>query len=172
MSMATSLIVTVKMQAIDAAFFNALRTKYYPAYCNFVDAHITLFHKLPTELNLVTELLEKATKRNNLAINVTGIKNVGNSVAYTLECAELVQLHRSLQKKLTSYLTTKDRRKLKPHITIQNKVTAFKAVQTAQFLQENFIQSTIHAIGLSTFLFHKNKWIHQSDYLFEETVLY
>lgn len=163
-----SLIVTIKMQEEALAFFNALRKKYYPTHCNYVDAHITLFHKLPSNIHAIEEALLQAAKRKIFTLQIDSIKQINTSVIYTINAPELVGIHKQLKKQCYPYLSFKDRKYLRPHITIQNKVTVFKAQQTAALLQEDFSPFNIEAIGFSTYLFNKNKWLHQQDFLFTE----
>lgn len=163
-----SLIVTIKMQDEALAFFNALRKKYYPVHCNYVDAHITLFHKLPSNICAIEEILLQSTQRKRFTLQINSIKHINNSVLFTINSSELVTIHKQLKKLFYPYLTFKDKKYLRPHITIQNKVTVYKAQQTAAFLQQNFIPFGTEAIGFSTYLFQKNKWLHQQDFLFKE----
>ena len=160
------LIVTIKLNDEAQVHFNELRSRYYPAYCNYVHAHITLFHKLSSQLTLIDEVLATHALQPSFEMQVNGVINMGSGVAYTLASAQLIETHKKLQKAFKGFLVLKDQKKLWPHITIQNKVTAFKAQQTAELLQQNFKPFTIQAIGFSTYLFKKNRWIYQKDYLF------
>jgi len=168
-SKASSLIVTIKMQEQALAFFNEIRCKHYPAYCNYVDAHITLFHKLPSEVHSIQDLLEQTANRNQFELYISSVKQLNSSVSFVIDSPELLSIHKQLQKQFNSYLTTKDRKKIRPHITVQNKVTVYKAQQTALLLLKDFKPFTFQAVGFSTYLFNKNKWTHQKDYLFSST---
>lgn len=161
-----SLIVTIKMQDEALAFFNALRKRYYPAHCNYVHAHITVFHKLPSNLIVIDESLKKFAQRDTFNLEITSIKQINSSVLFTIDSPELMSIHKQLKKQFNHFLTFKDRKHLRPHITVQNKVTVYKAQQTALLLQKDFIPFSTQAIGFATYLFHKNKWTHQQDYLF------
>lgn len=163
-----SLIVTIKMQDEALVFFNTLRKKNYPAHFNYVDAHITLFHKLPSNIHGIQETLLQSAQRKPFILQIDSVKQINTSVLFTINAPELVTIHKQLKKQFYQYLTFKDRKYLRPHITIQNKVTVYKAQQTAALLQQNFIPFSTEAIGFSTYLFNKNKWLHQQDFLFAE----
>ena len=47
---------------------------------------------------------------------------MGSGTALDIDCAALAALHRELSKRFHGLLTQQDDRKLRPHITIQNKV--------------------------------------------------
>jgi len=166
MPVAPSLIVTIALDRASHLYFTELRTKYYPAHCNYMEAHLSFFHKLPVGTPLIDETLKTAANRKTMNIEVAGIKLMNNGNAFTVTSNELKQLHKAMQKTFDTYLTTKDRKKLWPHITVQNKVTAFKAKQTNGLLLQDFKPFTIRAIGFSTWLFTRNTWQHEQDYLF------
>lgn len=160
------LVVTITLETATQGYFNALRQKHFPAHCNYLDAHVSLFHRLPSNEPIIQQTLQSFQKRAPIKIDVTGIKNMATGVAFNLQSAELQQLHKQLQQAFKPFLTLKDKKKIWPHITIQNKVTAFKATQTAELLSKNFEPFAFNGIGFSTWLFHKNKWQHQEDILF------
>lgn len=160
------LIITLSLDEASHAYFTKLRTKYFPAYCNYLDAHITLFHRLHTTERNIQETLQKLAERKIIKAEVISIKNTGKGNSFTVASEELQQLHKSMQQPFAPYLIAKDRRKLQPHITIQNKVTAFKAEETTKALLQNFKPHFIQGIGLSTWLYAKGPWIHLNDYLF------
>ena len=160
------LIITITLETATQSYFNALRQQYFPAHCNYLDAHISLFHRLPSNEPFIQQTLYNFQKRTPIKIDVTGIKNMPTGVAFNLESTALQQLHKELQKEFKPFLTLKDKKKIWPHITIQNKVTTFKATQTAELLSKDFKAFSFNGMGFSTWLFHKNKWQHQEDILF------
>jgi len=163
------LIVTLKLDEAAQVYFNQLRQQYFPKHVNYLDAHLTLFHHLPASFVGIDEALKHISNRNNMQLNVSGLKNMGNGVAFWIESAELQQLHKKLQQSFASFLISQDRQNLWPHITVQNKVTAFKAAQTLDFLQRDFKPSNIYATGISTWLYMSGPWAHQQDYPFLNT---
>ena len=151
-------IITLQLESDAAAFFTTQRTTYFPKHINYLDAHLTLFHALPPGEPLIDEILKTICQRNPFQLEVTGLKNIGNGVAYSAVSAELQIMHLALQKKFDAFLIGKDRQKLWPHITVQNKVTAFKAQQLFEKLSSDFIPFSIEAIGISSWYYMGGPW--------------
>ena len=161
------LIVTLKLEDETQAMFDSLRTQYYPKHANFLPAHCTLFHTLPLINPVIFPTLEAGCVRSSLILKVSDIQLNSNGVAYLIESEDLQKLHKTLQKKFKPWLTRKDSNRLKPHITIQNKVTSFKASRLHELLMKSFEPFEIKATGFSTWLYEKGPWKHLRDYHFE-----
>ena len=161
------LIITLAIDQPSQDYFTQLRDQYFPRHCNYLEAHITLFHHLPSDLTMISDVLQTLAKRAIMELQVSGVKNIGNGVAYSIVSSELQQLHAALQKSFAPYLITQDRTVLRPHITVQNKVTAFKAKQTYEALLENFEPFSIQGLGFSTWLYLKGPWQLVQHYLFQ-----
>jgi len=166
MQAAPPLIVTISMDKVSHDYFTALRNTHYPKHCNYLEAHLTLFHRLPADIILIDEVLKKAAARAILHMEVTGIKNIVNGVIYNVESVELLGLHKKLQQSLKPWLITKDRKKLWPHITIQNKVTAYKASQTTALLLPDFKAFTLQGTGFTVWQYCKGPWKFVQQYPF------
>ncbi|HEY0271640.1 MAG TPA: 2'-5' RNA ligase family protein [Chitinophaga sp.] len=152
-----SLIVTLQLDPAAQAFFNAQRARYFPAHANYTDAHLTLFHHLPAH-DAVQHILAAKASRPTFPVAVTGLFNMGNGVAYTLRSAALEALHEDLQQCFAPWLSQRDRQPLWPHVTIQRKVTAYKAAQLQQLLEQDFRPFTVQALGLYTWHYRKGPW--------------
>ena len=160
------LIVTLKLNEEAQSYFTALRTQYFPAHANYLDAHLTMFHHLPSSEPFIEDVLQDLATIDAFALEVSEIKNIGNGVAFAITSPPLMDLHSSLQQAFRGHLISQDRHRIWPHITVQNKVTAFKAQQTAEFLQRGFRAFTIQAIGLDTWHYLKGPWQHHRTYPF------
>ncbi len=160
------LIVTLRIDEESQSMFNELRKEYFPAHLNFLDAHLTLFHKLPSNMPAVTDLLRHFSSRPSFAMRSNGLKNIGNGVAIEVISNELIDMHRDMQQALEPWLINQDRQKLWPHITIQNKVTAFKAMQSLEKLSDTYADREIRAIGLTSWLYLKGPWERSADFNF------
>lgn len=160
------LIVTLQLEEQHQQFFNLLRKEYFPAHANYIDAHITLFHNLPSTESSIKEKLKYFANHTEINLLVSGIRNIGNGVVYTIESEELQQMHRSMQKAFKPWLIRKDRQRLCPHITIQNKVTAYKAQVLQQKLAASFTPFEIKATGISTWLYLKGPWKAVENFTF------
>src|SRR5213596_264889 len=130
------LIVTLDLDPDGFHFFNSLRKTCFPPERNFIDAHLTLFHALPNESDLVDFIAEVCNTRSPLKLEVQRLVSIGNGVAYKIESPELMKLHQQLKTTWFNVLTNQDRQKLWPHITVQNKVTTAQANNLLQKLKE------------------------------------
>jgi 2'-5' RNA ligase superfamily len=163
-----SLIITLKIDHVSQSFFNEKRKQHYPSYANFVEAHITLFHKLPADKNIVYETLQHLCNTKIFTMQVEDIKNIDNFVAYDIASSTLQNIHTQLQTVFTNMLNEKDKEILWPHVTVHNKATVYKAFKTHEKLLENFKPFSINAIGFTTWLYAKKLWTKKEDYLFSK----
>ncbi len=160
------LVITLKIDEPSKIFFNEERKKHFPAYCNYVDAHITLFHKLPSNKKEIDSIIEKFANRKSFELNIIDVVLQEHGVAYEIECDELLQLHKEMQENLFNFLIKNDRKKLWPHITIQSKVTAYKAFKTHDALLSTFKPISATANGFSCWYYLKGYWEKKEEYLF------
>jgi len=167
MPLPLTIILTLALDDASQKYFTSLRDRYFPKHCNYLPAHLTLFHKLPASNFSVEEGIKACCKKPPFEIEITGIKNMHTGAAFEIQSARLQQLHEEMQQKLSPYLISNDRKKLWPHITIQNKVTAFKAAQTIAALQQNFTPFSAQAIGIDSWLYVNGPWQKQAEYRFE-----
>ena len=152
------LIITLELEESHKQWFTALRKKHFPAHSNYLEAHLTLFHKLPSEEPLIPATLRELAMRPVMPLEVTAIANLGNGVAFNIVAEELKQLHQEMQQAFDPWLIRQDQQPLWPHITIQNKVTAFKAKCLQEELQVSFQPFTINAVGFSTWYYLGGPW--------------
>ncbi|HUC82076.1 MAG TPA: 2'-5' RNA ligase family protein [Flavisolibacter sp.] len=140
------LILTLRLSEEAFTFFNTLRQTYFPPERNFLSAHLTLFHHLPAgESRIVEDLAELAQQQQQIRLQTVAVVSIGKGVAYKIESAHLVRLHKELQIKWQQWLTPQDKQKLWPHITVQNKVSPAVAQQTLSVLMNSF--QPFEAIG-------------------------
>ena len=165
--MTIPLILTLQLETTAAARFNQLRRTYYPAYANVVDAHLTLFHRLPAdECRIVDALTAITGQYTPFTLQVTGLQRYTNGVAYTLASEALQLLHHSLQQQWMPLLTWRDQQPLQPHITIMNKVTAYKAQLLYDQLSGDFIPFEAAATGVQLWRYRKGPWELAETYSF------
>ncbi len=161
------LIVTLKLDEEAQSYFSRMRQQHYPGHSNFTDAHVTLFHTLPAGNSEVMQVLEASAERFRVCLTVTGLKFTGHGVSFSITSPELSQMHVHLQESFKGMLTGKDSQLLEPHVTVQNKVTAYRAAKLYENLLAGFSPFTCMGIGISTFIYNKGPWIHTGDFLFE-----
>ncbi len=160
------LILTLRLDAESQKFFDAQRERFFPSTINYLRAHITLFHKLPgLELTRIEQDLQQAVDRQAaFPVGVTGLRNLGRGVAYTLESSVLVHLRDQLVKRWSVWLTPQDLQKFRPHLTVQNKVTKDDAQSTFALLGTSFRPHSIQAIGLDLWSYEGGPWGHVKTY--------
>lgn len=162
-----TLIVTLKLDEQSQAYFSSMRKLHYPPHFNFTDAHLTLFHALPAGNHAVIQAIEASALRKQVGLAVTGLQYTGKGVSFAVHSPELNGLHEHMQRSLSGWVTGKDTQLLKPHITIQNRVTAYRAAKLFERLQAGFSPFNCTGTGISTHFYDKGPWIHAGDYLFE-----
>ena len=165
------LIITLIIDSASQEFFTEQRKRYFPQHVNYLDAHLTLFHKLPSDEILIDDLLESLRQRKSFFMEAVEIKNIGKGVVYKIQSPELQQLHKQMQHAFAPFLIPQDKGKLWPHITVQNKVTANKANLLHQTLSASFKPFPIEAKGFATWLYLKGPWEKKAKFLFTGTGL-
>jgi 2'-5' RNA ligase superfamily len=162
-----TLIITLLIEEEAQLFFEEKRKQYFPAFANFTTAHLTLFHCLPNKAIVLQKIKNLAKRTNIFSLEVSGIVHQNSFNGYSIKSDILLELHKTLQQEFITMLSLKDIKPLKPHITIQNKTTAYKAQKTNALLIENFKEFTFNAKGISCWYYSKNKWEKEGDYFFK-----
>lgn len=156
--MEVPLILTLGLEESAFSFLNALRKIYFPAERNHLDAHLTLFHLLPHAPAIVERVEALSRQLPPLELQVTEPYSLGNGVAYRMVSTPLGQMHAALQREWDHFLIPQDRQKLRPHVTVQNKVPSEDAKQLLLFLKENFGPFTTTGISLQLWEYHGGPW--------------
>ncbi|MFC4261549.1 2'-5' RNA ligase family protein [Ferruginibacter yonginensis] len=147
-----------------------LRQQYYPTYASKMPAHLTLIHTLPVEVALFHKTLQAIAAAQpifSVSINEIIPFKQGNAISVTSN--QLMLLHQNMVKSLLPHLRKKDQLPYQPHITIQQKVTAWKAHTTNILLQQQWVAIAANAVAMQL-LRHTNeglKLIH--TYHFKQT---
>jgi len=152
-------VLTVGLPEADQARFDRERRALFPPGRTVVGAHLTLFHALPGDrLHAIVDGLRSLGARPPLSMQVTGILSLGRGVAYRVESAALIALHRQLQQLWSDRLTRQDAQPLRPHITVQNKVSPETARQTMAELHAGFRPSGLVAVSLDLWEYVDGPW--------------
>ena len=152
--------MTLDLDANSLAFFEAERRRYIPSALNVVPAHLMLFHNLPGEQMpfLRRELSRQSAACQPMTLRITGLRSLGRGVAYQVDCHELIQLRTRLAKLFEIWLTPQDQQGYRPHITIQNKVSAEEAKVTLQALQAKFVPFEAAGMGVALWRYLGGPW--------------
>jgi 2'-5' RNA ligase len=156
---ADPLVVTLALDQDSQAGFDALRRTHFPPERNVLAAHVTLFHALPGRL--VPQVLadvDDAARRPPFAVEVTGLRPLGRGVAYVLSSPDLTDVHAVLRARWLPELTPQDRRPLRPHVTVQNKVAPEVARETLRQLAARPLPSPVTACGIAVWWYRGGPW--------------
>lgn len=126
------LLVTAELPPDILGWADGLRRAHFPPERNRLRAHVTLFHALPhfVEGELLEVLTDLARSKSPPA-RIDGLMKLGGGTALAVECPGIVDLHARIAERMHGLLTQQDNRPLRPHITIQNKVS-HKAARALQ----------------------------------------
>jgi len=163
-NLGSTFILTARLDAKSQGFFNEMRSSYFPPELNLLNAHLTLFHKL-RDTEETKKILSGLNQKPIKAI-VYEIKNIGHGVAYFIDSPELSQIHRYLQQQFLPNLSLQDQQKIRPHITIQNKVKPEKARELLKMLQPEFKSFEIAIQGLDLWYYLNGPWEHHCYFSF------
>ena len=164
-----TIIISLMLDEKSQTFFDEVRKKHFPAFANFTNAHLTLFHCLPNYPIVLEKIKQTCKNTAPFSLYVSGVVNNKSFIAYEIKAEKLIEIQSNLQKKFISMLSKKDTKVFKPHITIQNKTTTYKALKTYLQLSENFNPFSANAIGVTCWYYTKKHWEKQADYLFENS---
>jgi 2'-5' RNA ligase len=133
------LILSLRLDTATYEHLDRLRRAHFPPERNHLAAHLTLFHAIPASLaEDVQRRVFEATRRPPVPLTVTDVYSLGRGVAYRFESDELSLLRESLAGHWYAHLTTQDRQRLRPHVTVQNKVDAAEARALLMQLRAEF----------------------------------
>jgi 2'-5' RNA ligase len=154
------LILTLKMDDASQERFDRLREAHFPPERNHLRAHLTLFHKLPAERtpNVVSDLLEVCREREPVRLRATGLRFLGKGVAYDLSSPEVEAVRRELAGRWAPWLGPQDRHRIKPHVTVQNKVSPEVARALHKELLAGFSPFEVGGEGLLLWRYLGGPW--------------
>lgn len=157
---ADPLILTLGLDPDTQARFDRERQTHFPPARNHLAAHLTLFHHLPGEAigDITACLAEACRTQRAFDLAVEDVWMMGRGVAYRLRAPELTTLHAGLAATWQGWLTPQDRQKLRPHVTIQNKVTAEAARALHASLRAAFNPFTALGTGLLLWHYRGGPW--------------
>ena len=167
---AEPLILTLKMDDRSQERFDRLRELHFPPERNYLSAHLTMFHKLPGELEagISADLREICRRREPITLSTTGLRSLGRGVAYELSSPELMALRQELASRWGPLLRAQDRQGFKPHVTVQNKVSPERARALHEQLRASFSTFEVEGVGLSLWRYLGGPWEPVGTHLFGE----
>lgn len=165
------LLATLKMDGRSFHYFNSLRQAHFPPRRNQVPAHISLFHHLPGQQldRIAADLAQVSRSEQPFTLCVTGLRSLGQGVAYRLQSENAVQLHSRLSCAWEEWLIPQDRQRFAPHITIQNKADPAQARSLHAELQAVFTPFEIAAVGIDLWRYLGGPWTLIQTFYFQQT---
>jgi hypothetical protein len=154
------LILTAVLPPDLHRWATALRRAHFPPERNHLEAHVTLFHALPPQVEdeLRALLARLAGERAPVPARLDGVMNLGRGTALRLFSPAMLDLRASIAEHFRGLLTAQDNHPPRLHITIQNKVspTAAKALQAE--LAGTFAPRDFAFPGMALFRYRGGPW--------------
>jgi 2'-5' RNA ligase len=166
--MSDPIIITAEMGNVDQAWANALRQKHFPPERNYLDAHITLFHHLPSShlSEVKARLAAIAADHSAPAAQLSDVMMLGKGVAYRVDSPELSAIREELAAAFAGLLIPQDQSKPRLHITIQNKVEPAVAKALHAQLSIGFQPRPLAITGLAAHYYRGGRWEHIGSWKF------
>jgi 2'-5' RNA ligase len=161
------IIVSALFGAADFARLDAERRTHFPPERNHLPAHLTLFHHLPPSLahELDRRLAEEAQAPRPPA-TIAAPMTLGQGVAWRVESVALEALRARLADAFSGLLTPQDAAPWRPHVTIQNKVSAREADALFRKLTGEFRAHPLVIAGLAAWEYEGGPWRLRKRYPF------
>ncbi|WP_443970734.1 2'-5' RNA ligase family protein [Sphingobium sp. CR28] len=161
------IIVTATMTPADFAWADDLRRRWFPPERNRVSAHITLFHHLPPSGEReLRALLADLTQSKPPAARIDRLLNLGGGVAFHVDSPNLLAIRAEIAERFHGLLTPQDAGNTRLHITVQNKVSAQTARETAATLAADFQPRSLGISGLACWHYEGEPWAPIAEYKF------
>lgn len=165
--MAGALIVAAELAPPDAAWLTRLRRQHFPPERNHLDAHLTMFHALPPSLEAEARARLAALARDAPPVaRIAGLMNLGGGVAYRVISDDLDRIRGELKNDFHGMLSAQDAGGWRPHVTIQNKVTAQAARALFDRLGADFREMPLGIVGLGLHRYLGGPWERVAMYPF------
>lgn len=161
------LLITAELPPDILAWADALRRQHYPPERNRLRAHVTLFHGLPPSAEgEVRRLLGALAKRPPVDARISGIWNMGKGTALDVDSPDMAELHARMRERFVGIMNAQDDRKLRLHITVQNKVSYEAARQLQRELREDFDPRGFRFRGFGVYAWQDGLWRPIAEYPF------
>lgn len=161
------LLITAELPPEILSWADGLRRAHYPPEKNRLRAHVTLFHALPPSAEgEVRRLLTELAKGAPPEAFVTGIWDMGGGTAFDVASDGMEDLFAELRQAFHGIMTMQDDRKLRLHITVQNKVPPGTAKVLQAELRKSFAPRAFRFRGLGLYAWDEGLWQPIADYPF------
>jgi len=157
---AAALILTLRFDDASFGRLDALRRAHFPPERNQIPAHLTLFHALPGEAleEVIDGLRTACAATAPFGLRFTGLRSLGRGVALEAASPPLVALRKALAYCWSGWLTRQDAQGFRPHVTVQNKVTAEAAAALLAEMTAGFEPWEARGEGLLLWHYRGGPW--------------
>jgi len=161
-------VATARLDDEASRILDRLRKAYFPPHRNFLEAHVTLFHKLSAESVAVLEGAAAESAPRAFEASLSGPFSLGRGVAIRVESEPLVALRRRLATLLLPDLSAQDRQPYRPHVTIQNKVTPEEAGRCLAEVRQAWLPMVARVEAIDLWEYRGGPWEHHAGLSFPE----
>lgn len=161
------IIVSALFAPTDLGWLDGLRRAHFPPERNVLPAHLTLFHHLPQ--SILPELkgrIAELVRNTAPPARTRGLLSLGRGVAVRIDSPDLEAARADLAEAFAPLLVPQDQARWRPHVTIQNKVTADAARTLLTRLERDWIDRPIGIAGLGIFYYRDGPWEPVSRQMF------
>lgn len=165
---ASPLVITLKMDQISYQRLNSWRERYFPPIRNYLTAHLTLYHHLPSEhVNWIkSEIAALCSQRSPFPMNFKGLECSGSFVGILVDAPEILKIKEHLNQVFANFLKAQDRQKIRPHVTLVNKVSPEEARKSQEEIALEFSPWSGRAEGIEIHFYQHGPWSFHSEVLF------
>jgi 2'-5' RNA ligase len=156
-------VLTLELDGESFARLDELRRRHYPPGRSVVvPAHVTLFGRLPGDRGREIKALLRqiVVGRMPIEIEVGEAKAMEKGVAIMLRSPQLASLRDELLAEWWPWLADQDRAGFRPHVTIQNNVSAAVARETQQAINATLRLRRARGVGLHLWRYRGGPWEH------------
>jgi hypothetical protein len=157
---AAPLILTTRLPGELHRWATELRRQHFPPERNYLEAHVTLFHALPPQIEdeLRTLLARLASETAPLPARLEGVMSLGRGTALRLSSPALLKLRARIADHFHGMLTAQDNHPPRLHITVQNKVTPGEAQALQTYLAGMVAGRDFTFPGLALYRYRGGPW--------------
>lgn len=154
------LILTAELPCDLHRWANDLRRAHFPPERNYLEAHVTLVHALPPQIEdeLRALLARVAGETPPPPARLDGVMNLGRGTALRLASPALLDLRDLIAERFHGMLSAQDGHSPRLHVTIQNKVTPQEAKALQAELTGTVVARLFAFTGLELHRYRGGPW--------------
>jgi len=161
------LLVTAELPPDVLGWADALRREHYPPGRMRLGAHVTLFHALPPSAEeTVRRALGDLARSPPPEARISGVMDLDEGTAFAIDSEPLVAIHAEMGERLYGFVQQKDNHRLRPHITIQNKVRLEDARKLQRQLRASLAPRAFRFRGFGLYKWRDELWQQEHVYAF------